>query len=59
MNYLMFLMLKISPATQSDSLFIASDSLFDEIDIIDFDIIDGWHFHSGERLSNKHSGTVY
>lgn len=29
MNFLMLLMLTINPATQSDSLFVASDSLFD------------------------------
>ena len=59
MNFLMLLMLTINPATQSDSLFVASDSLFNNSGIIDLGGRDGWRFHSGEHLSVENTGTVF
>jgi hypothetical protein len=51
LNFLLPLMLTISPAAQSDSLFVASDSLFNEEGIIDLGGFDGWRFHTGVPLS--------
>ncbi|WP_372946803.1 ATP-binding protein [Mariniphaga sp.] len=51
LNILLFLMLNISPATQSDRLFVASDSLFDNKGIIELGGRNGWRFHSGDDLS--------
>jgi hypothetical protein len=50
-NLLLFLMLNISPATQSDQLFVASDSLFNETGIITLGSRDGWRFHPGDDLN--------
>jgi two-component system, NtrC family, sensor kinase len=50
-NLLLFLLLNISPATQSDQLFVASDSLFNETGIITLGNLDGWRFHPGDDLN--------
>jgi two-component system, NtrC family, sensor kinase len=50
-NLLLFLLLNISPATQSDQLFVASDSLFNETGIITLGSRDGWRFHPGDDLN--------
>ena len=59
LNILFILMLTINPATQSDSLFIASDSLFENNGIKNLGIINGWCFHPGERMSGERIGTVF
>ena len=56
MNYTMLhllfiLMLNINPATRSEKLFVASDSLFDNNGILDLGIRDGWRFHAGDDLN--------
>jgi signal transduction histidine kinase len=51
LNILLFLMLTISPATQPEQLFVASDSLFNENGIITLSSQDGWRFHPGDDLS--------
>jgi len=51
LHILLFLILSISPATQSDSLFIASDSLFDKDGIIHLAHQNGWRFHPGDDLN--------
>ena len=51
LHILLFLMLNISPATQSDRLFVASDSLFNKIGVIDLGSRDGWRFHPGDDLN--------
>jgi hypothetical protein len=50
-NLLLFLLLNISPANQSDQLFVASDSLFNETGIITLGNLDGWRFHPGDDLN--------
>ncbi len=50
LHILLFLMLNISPATQSDSLFVASDSLFNDNGILYLGSLDGWRFHPGDDL---------
>jgi len=47
LQILLFLMLNISPATQSEKLFVASDSLFNENGIIYLGSRHGWRFHHG------------
>jgi hypothetical protein len=51
LNFLLILMLNISPATQSERLFVASDSLFNENGIINLGNREGWRFHPGDDLS--------
>ena len=51
LNLLLFLMLNISPATQPEQLFVASDSLFDKDGYIDISSRDGWRFHPGDDLN--------
>ena len=51
LQILLFLMLNISPATQSDSLFVASDSLFNENGILYLGSRNGWRFHPGDDLN--------
>ncbi len=51
LNFILFLMLSISPATQPEQLFVASDSLFSRNGIIILAHRDGWRFHPGDDLS--------
>jgi two-component system, NtrC family, sensor kinase len=51
LNFLLILMLNISPATQSERLFVASDSLFNENGIINLGNREGWRFHPGDDLN--------
>jgi len=51
LNILLILMLNISPATRSDRLFVASDSLFDSNGILDLGIREGWRFHPGDYMN--------
>ena len=51
LHFLLILMLNISPATRSDRLFVASDSLFDNRGILDLGIRNGWRFHPGDDLN--------
>jgi hypothetical protein len=51
LHFLLILMLNISPATQSDQLFVASDSLFDNDGILNLGIRDGWRFQPGDDLN--------
>jgi hypothetical protein len=50
MNFLMLLMLTISPATQTESLFIATDTIFNKEGILYLSRRKGLRFHSGVRL---------
>jgi two-component system, NtrC family, sensor kinase len=51
LNFLLILMLHISPATQSDKLFVASDSLFDKNGVINLSSRNGWRFHPGDDMT--------
>jgi two-component system, NtrC family, sensor kinase len=51
LQILLFLMLNISPATQSEKLFVASDSLFNENGILYFGSRHGWRFQPGDDLN--------
>lgn len=51
LNFLLFLMLNIHPATQPTQLFVVSDSLFNENGIIQLGSRDGWRFHPGDDLT--------
>jgi signal transduction histidine kinase len=51
MHILLFLILSISPATQTDRLFVASDSLFDKDGIITLGNQEGWRFQAGDDLN--------
>jgi two-component system, NtrC family, sensor kinase len=49
--FLLIVMLNISPVTQPDQLFVASDSLFNNNGIINLAHRSGWRFHPGDDLS--------
>ena len=51
LNLILFLILNISPVTQSEKLFVASDSLFNENGIITLGSRNGWRFHPGDDLN--------
>jgi hypothetical protein len=59
MHILLFLILSISPATQTDRLFVASDSLFNYDGIITLGSQDGWRFHLRELLFGGQTGTIF
>ncbi len=51
LHILLFLVLNISPATQSEKLFVASDSLFNDNGIIYLGSREGWRFHPGDDMN--------
>ena len=51
LNFILFLILQISPATQSEKLFVASDSLFSDYGILDLGNRDDWRFHPGDDVT--------
>jgi hypothetical protein len=51
LQILLFLMLNISPATQSQQLFVASDSLINDNGILYLGSREGWRFQPGDNMN--------
>ena len=51
LHFLLILILNFSPATRSDTLFVASDSLFDKKGVLFLGSQNGWRFHPGDDLN--------
>lgn len=51
LQFLLILMLNISPVTRTEKLFVASDSLFNKNGILNLGIRDGWRFQPGDDLN--------